>query len=78
MSTAMKEALHDSIRVSALMYGSQTWIWNEGERSGIQAVEMSHLKGACGVKRMDGECKESVYRRFDVCVKGDETNCGVQ
>ncbi len=30
----------------------------------MQAVEMSYLRSACGVSRMDGVSNESVYKRF--------------
>ncbi len=36
------------------------------QRSKLQAVEMSSLRGECGVNRMDGENNECVYRRFGV------------
>ncbi len=39
---------------------SETRVWNERLRSRIQAVEMSYLRGACGVQKMDGESNESV------------------
>ncbi len=29
----------------------------------IQAVEISYLRGGCGVNRMDGESNENVYRK---------------
>ena len=38
-----------------LTYVCGTWTLNEGQTSMIQEVEMSYLKGACGVKRMVGE-----------------------
>jgi len=50
---------------------------NEGQKSRIQAVEMSYLRGACGLSRMDGESNESVYKKFGVSVKGEGMNCGV-
>ena len=73
----IKEALHDSIIVPTLTYASETWVWNEGQRSRIQAVEMSYLRGACSLSRMDGESNESVYGRFGMSVKGEGMNCGV-
>ncbi len=33
---------------------------NERQRSRIQAAEMSYLRGACGVQRMDGESNDLV------------------
>ncbi len=62
----IKEALCDGIIVPTLMYASETWTWNEGQRLRIQGVEMSYLRGACGLTNMDGASNESVYRKFDV------------
>ncbi len=42
----------------------------------MQAVEMSYLRKACGVSRMDGMSNESVYERFEMCHEG-ERKCGV-
>ncbi len=38
----------------------------------MQAVEMSYLRSACGVSRMDGMSNETVYEHFGMChvVKG--------
>ncbi len=42
----------------------------------MHAVEMSYLRGACGVTRWDGEGNESVY---EGCGKGSQAgvNCRV-
>ncbi len=42
-----------------------------------QAVEMSYLRGACGVWRMNGESNESVYNRFGMSSKGEGMTCRV-
>ncbi len=31
---------------------------------GMKVKEMSYLRGACGLNRMDGESNESVYGKF--------------
>ena len=49
--------------MSTLTYASETWAWNEGQRSRIQAVEMNYLRGAYSLSRMDGESNEIVYGR---------------
>ncbi len=49
----IKKALHDSIIVPTLSYVSERWTWNEGQRSGIQAIEMSYLGVVCGLNRME-------------------------
>ncbi len=60
-----------------ITYASKTWVWNERQRSRIQAVEMGYLRRACGVWRMDGESNESVYNRFGMSSKGEGMKCGV-
>ncbi len=68
-------ALPDSIELLTLMYVSETW--NEGPRTRIQAVEMSYLRGACGLNGMDGESNKSVYGKFGMSFKSEGMNCGV-
>ena len=36
-----------------LMYGSETMMWKEEERSRIRAVQMHNLRGLLGIRRMD-------------------------
>ena len=55
VSRDVKKGLRDGIIVPTLTYASETWVWNVNQQSRIQAVEMSFLRGACGVNRMDGE-----------------------
>ncbi len=59
VSREVKKALRDSIIVLTMAYVSETWVWNLPQRSKIQAVEMSYLRGGCGVNRMDGESNEN-------------------
>ena len=77
VSNDVKKGLRDGIVVPTLTYASETWVWNESQRSRIQAVEMSFLRGACGVGRMDGESNERVYGRFGMSSKGEGMKCGV-
>ncbi len=56
---------------------SETWAWNESQRSRVQAVEMSYLRSACGVNRMDGMSNESVYEHFGMCHVGEGKKYGV-
>ncbi len=53
VSREVKKALRDSIIVPTVAYASETWVWNQSQRSKIQAVGMSYLRGGCGVNRMD-------------------------
>ncbi len=71
----IKKALHGSIIVPTLTYASGIWAWNEGQISRIQAVEMSYLRGACGLNRLDGESNESMCGKFDMSFK--RVNCGM-
>ena len=45
--------LHESLLVPVLMYGSETVIWREKERSRIRAVQMDNLRGLLGIRRVD-------------------------
>ncbi len=46
-----------------MTYGSETWTWNRAQQSKVHAVEMSYLRGVCGVTRWEGESNESMYER---------------
>ncbi len=43
----------------------------------MQAVEMSYLRGACGVSRWDALSNESVYERCGMRGRGNGVRCGV-
>ncbi len=77
VSREVKKALRDSIVVPTVAYASEIWVWNQSQRSKIQAVEMSYLRGGCGVNRMDGESNENVHRKFGMSSRGDGMSCGV-
>ena len=42
--------LHESLLVPVLMYGSETVIWREKERSRISAIQMDNLRGLLGIR----------------------------
>ncbi len=66
----IKKALHDNIIVPTLMYANETWTWNEGQRSRIQAVETSYLTSACGLNRIDSEnIEKCVWKVWYACLK---------
>ncbi len=48
-----------------------------GHSSRVRAVEMSYLRGACGVSRWDGLNNESVYERCGRRGCGSGVECGV-
>ncbi len=66
-----KRDLRNTIIVPTLTYPSETWAWNEIQRSRVQAVEMSYLRSACGVSRMDGMSNDGMYERFGMCHVGE-------
>ena len=45
--------LHESLLVPVLIYGSETLIYKEKERSRIRAVLMDNLRGLLGIGRRD-------------------------
>ncbi len=73
----VKKDLRNAIIAPTLTYASETWAWNESQRSRVQAVEMSYLGSACGVSRMDGTSNENVYEHFGLCHRGEGKKCGV-
>ncbi len=40
VSRKVNKALRDSIIVPTVAYASETWVWNQSQRSKIQAAEM--------------------------------------
>ncbi len=77
VSREVKKALMDSIIVLTVASASETWVWNQSQRTKIQTVDMSYLRGGCGVNRMDGESNENIYRKFGMSSRGEGTSCGV-
>ncbi len=57
----VKRGLRNSILLPTLIYGSKNWTWNGAQQSRARAVEMSFVRGECGVNRWDGVSNESVY-----------------
>ena len=45
--------LHETLLVLVLMYGSETMLWKEKEKSRVRAVQMDTLRGLLGLRRMD-------------------------
>ena len=45
--------LHDSLLVPVLMYGSETVIWRDKEKSRVRAVQMENFRGLLDIRRMD-------------------------
>ncbi len=74
-----EEGLRNSILLPALTYGMENWTWNGTQQSRVQAVEMSYLRGACGVstRRWNGLSKDSVYERCVMRERGSRVECGM-
>ena len=45
--------LHETLLVPVLMYGRETILWKEKERSGIRAVQVEDLRELLGIRKMD-------------------------
>ena len=45
--------LHETLLVPVLIYGSETMLWKEKERSIIRAVQIDNLIGLLDIMRMD-------------------------
>ena len=45
--------LHKTLLAPVLMYGSETMLWNEKERSRIRVVQMDNFRGLLGIRRMN-------------------------
>ncbi len=69
--------MRNTVILPTLTYASETWAWDESQRFRVQAVEMSYLRGACGVSRWDGLSNESVYERCGMSGHGSVVECGV-
>ncbi len=71
----VKRGLRNSILLPTLTYGLETWTWNGAQQLRVCAVEMSYLRGACGVSRLDG--LNNVYERCGMRGCGSGVQCGV-
>ncbi len=60
VSMNVNRGLRNSILLPALTYGSENWAWNEVQQSIVHIVDMSYLRGACGMSRSDEVSNESV------------------
>ena len=59
--------LHEGLLVPALLYGSETMIWRENERSSIRAVQMGRMDGILNARiRKLGVAKGGGMKVFSV------------
>ncbi len=77
VSMEVKRGLKNSILLPTLIYGSENWTWNGAQQSRVRALEMSYLRGACGVSRWDGLSYANVYERCGMRERGSGVGCGV-
>ncbi len=77
VSMDVKRGLRNSILLPTLTYGSENRTWNGAQQSRVRAVEMSYLRGACGVNRWERLSNESVYERCGMRGRGSGVGCGV-
>ncbi len=77
VSMDVKRGLRNGILLPTLTYGSENWTWNGAQQSRVRAVEMSYLRGACGVNRWDGLSNTSVYKRCGMRERGSGVLCCV-
>ncbi len=77
VSMDMERGLRKSILLPTLTYWSENWTWNGAQQSGVCAVEMSFLRGACGVSRWYGLSNENVYERCGMRGHGSGVGCGL-
>ena len=73
----IKRELCNSILLPTLNRGSETWTWNRAQQLRVSAVEMSYLRGACGVTRWEDESNESVHERSGMGPFTNRVKCGV-
>ena len=60
----VKKGIRNSITLPTLAYASETWTWNAAQQARVRAVEMSYIRGACGITKWDLESSERVYESF--------------
>ena len=54
------------------MYGSETMIWREKERSRVRAVQMNNLRGLLGIRRMDKDPNAHIWELYGVMKELDK------
>ena len=52
-----------------LLYGSETMLWKEKERSRVRTVQIDNLRGLLGIRRMD-RVSNAQIRNFCAVKKG--------
>ena len=66
MKLEWARVLHETLLVPVIMYGSETLLRKEKERSRVRAVQMYNLRGLLGIKRMDKVPNTRITELFGV------------
>ncbi len=77
VSRVVKKGIRNNVILPTLSYASETWTWNAAQQSRIREVEMSYMRGACGVSRWDRESNEDTYGKFGMSESAVGMDCGV-
>ena len=64
--------LHESLPMPVFMYGSETMIWKEKERSRIRTVHMDNLRGLLTIMKVDKVTNARIRELFGVTKGVDE------
>ena len=64
--------LHETLLVPVLMYGSETILWKEKEKSRIRGIQMDNLLGLLGIRRMDRVSNTQIRELYGVKKSLDE------
>ncbi len=77
VSMGAEEGLCDGIIIPTITYASETIILKANGIFRNQAVKTSYLRGACDVRRMNGESNLRVSNRFGMSSKCNGMECWV-
>ena len=66
VSTAARLAVHNTVLVPTLVYGSETWVLQKKNEKKMNAVEMLALHKICGDSLADGIRIEEIHRTRQV------------
>ncbi len=64
VSMAVKKGIRNIVILPTLSYASETWTWNAAQKSQIRAVEMSYMRGACGVSSCYRQSNGDTWERL--------------
>ena len=58
--------LHETLLVPVLLYGSETMLWKEKERSRVRPVQIDKLRGLISIRRIDRVPNTRIKELFGV------------